>query len=155
MSPLQSLRSFAKTVSNSLTLKVSKGLDIESNRVFIFPRSGMHVYDGEFRLEPISKSRGWRDVITVFLEPLTQHWDGKIIAVIVSGYDGDGAAALCGIGDQGGVTIAQKPDTAFSPDMPVSAIETGCIDFVLSPEEITIKIQEITQLNSRNALTSR
>jgi chemotaxis response regulator CheB len=29
-------------------------------------------------------------VITVFLRSLAQHWDGKLIAVIVSGYDGDG-----------------------------------------------------------------
>ena len=31
---------------------------------------------------------------TVFLRALTDYWDGKLIAVIVSGYDGDGAAAL-------------------------------------------------------------
>jgi two-component system, chemotaxis family, protein-glutamate methylesterase/glutaminase len=52
--------------------------------------------NGGFRLKPISKPRGWPDVITVFLRSLTKHWNGKIIAVIVSGYDGDGAAALCG-----------------------------------------------------------
>lgn len=70
--------------------------------------------DGEFRLTPISKPSGWPDVITVFLRSLTQNWDGKLIAVIVSGYDGDGAAALCGIKEVGGITIAQKPDTACS-----------------------------------------
>ena len=57
-------------------------------------------------------------MITVFLRSLTQHWGGKLIAVIVSGYDGDGAAALCGIKEVGGITIAQKPDTAGQPDMP-------------------------------------
>jgi chemotaxis response regulator CheB len=60
--------------------------------------------------------------------------------VIVSGYDGDGAAALCGIREAGGITIAQKPATAKQPDMPESAIESGCIDFVLSPEEIAREI---------------
>ena len=48
--------------------------------------------DGEFRLKPISKPRGWPDVITVFLRSLTEHWAGQLIAVIVSGYHGDGAA---------------------------------------------------------------
>ncbi len=47
-------------------------------------------------------------VITGFLKSLTAHWDGKPIAVIDSGYDGDGAAALCGIKNVGGITIAQK-----------------------------------------------
>jgi chemotaxis response regulator CheB len=43
-------------------------------------------------------------VITVFLRSLTKHWDGKLIAVIVSGYDSDGAAALCCIKDVGGAS---------------------------------------------------
>jgi chemotaxis response regulator CheB len=84
-------------------------------------------------------------VITVFLKSLTEHWDGKLIAVIVSGYDGDGAAALCGIKEVGGITIAQKLDTAKQPDMPESAIDTGCIDFVLSPEDIAREIVHIAQ----------
>jgi two-component system chemotaxis response regulator CheB len=120
---------------------ISEGLLIRPNRVFIIPEQrDLHVLDGEFRLKPISKPRGWPDVITVFLRSLTQYWDGKLIAVIVSGYDGDGAAALCGIKEVGGITIAQKLQTAGEPDMPASAIATGCIDFVLSPEDIAAKI---------------
>jgi chemotaxis response regulator CheB len=100
--------------------------------------------DGQFRLMPVSKPRGWPDVITVFLRSLTEHWEGKLIAVIVSGYDGDGAAALCGIREVGGITIAQRPDTAKHPDMPESAIASGCIDFVLSPEEIATEVIRIS-----------
>jgi two-component system chemotaxis response regulator CheB len=116
---------------------ITERLLIQPNRVFIIPaQRDLHVLRGEFRLRPISKLRGWPDVITVFLRSLTKHWDGKLIAVIVSGYDGDGAAALSGIKAVGGITIAQKLDTAEQPDMPRSAIETGYIDFVLSPEDI-------------------
>src|ERR1700688_2080244 len=123
---------------------ITERLLIQPNRVFIIPeRRDLHILDGEFRLKTISKPRGWPDVITVFLRSLTEHWDGKLIAVIVSGYDGDGAAALCGIRDAGGVTIAQKLDTAGQPDMPESAIATGCIDFVLSPEDIAREIVRI------------
>jgi chemotaxis response regulator CheB len=82
-------------------------------------------------------------VITVFLRSLTKNWDGILIAVIVSGYDGDGAAALCGIKEVGGITIAQKPDTAAQPDMPESAIASGCIDFILSPADIAKEIVRI------------
>src|SRR5450755_308103 len=122
---------------------------IQPNRVFIIPEQrDLHVLDGEFRLKPISKPRGWPDVITVFLRSLTQHWEGKLIAVIVSGYDGDGAAALCGIKDVGGITIAQKLDTAGQPDMPESAIASGCIDFVLSPEDIAQEIVRIAHAAS-------
>jgi two-component system, chemotaxis family, protein-glutamate methylesterase/glutaminase len=82
-------------------------------------------------------------VITVFLRSVTHHWRGKLIAVIVSGYDGDGAAALYGIREVGGTTIAQKLDTAGQPDMPENAIASGCIDFVLSPEDIAGEIVRI------------
>jgi chemotaxis response regulator CheB len=123
---------------------ITEGLVPRPNHVFIIPpQRDLHVLHGEFRLKPISKPRGWPDVITVFLNSFTSHWDGKLIAVIVSGYDGDGAAALCRIRDAGGITIAQRLETAQQPEMPQSAIETGCIDFVLSPEEIGSKIARI------------
>lgn len=128
---------------------ITERLLIEPDHVFIIPENrDLHIEDGEFRLRPISKPRGWPDVITVFLRSLAEHWDGKLIAVIVSGYDGDGAAALCGIKDVGGTTIAQKLDTAKQPDMPESAIASGCIDFILSPEGIAAEIVRIARLEA-------
>ena len=129
---------------------ITERLVIRPDCVFIIPeKRDLHVLEGEFRLKPISKPRGWPDVITVFLRSLTEHWDGKLIAVIVSGYDGDGAAALCGIKEAGGITIAQRLNTASQPDMPESAIESGCIDMVLSPEEIAREIIRIAHAEKR------
>jgi chemotaxis response regulator CheB len=137
---------------------ITDSLLIRPNRVFIIPaQRDLHVLDGQFHLKPISKPRGWPDVITVFLRSLTQHWDGKLIAVIVSGYDGDGAAALRGIKEVGGITIAQRLDTATQPDMPESAIASGYVDLVLSPEDIAREIQRIVgppRDESADALTS-
>ena len=128
---------------------ITDRLLIEPNRVFIIPENrDLHVEDGEFHLKPISKPRGWPDVITVFLRSLTADWDGPLVAVIVSGYDGDGAAALCGIKGVGGITIAQKLSTASQPAMPQSAIDTGCIDFVLSPEAIALQIRRIAAVEA-------
>lgn len=130
---------------------ITEKLDIKPNHVFIIPANrDLHILGDEFRLKPISKPRGWPDVITVFLHSLTSNWDGKLIAVIVSGYDGDGADALCGIKNVGGITIAQKPETAAQPDMPNSAIASGCIDFILSPENIAKEIVRIA--HSDNAV---
>jgi two-component system chemotaxis response regulator CheB len=123
---------------------ITEGLILRPNHVFIIPaQRDLHVFDGEFRLKPISKPRRWPDVITVFLRSLTRHWSGKLIAVIVSGYDGDGSAALCEIRELGGTTIAQKLETATQPDMPESAIASGCVDYILSPEDIGRTITRI------------
>ena len=130
---------------------ITNKLDIKPNQVFIIPeKRDLHVFEGEFLLKPISKPWGWPDVITVFMRSLTEHWDGKLIAVIVSGYDGDGADALCGIKEVGGITIAQKPETAIQPDMPESAIASGCIDYILSPENIGLEIIKIAHKESGN-----
>jgi len=131
---------------------ITERLLIRPNHVFIIPEQrDLHVCNGEFRLEPISKPRGWPDVITVFLKSLTRHWHGQLIAVIVSGYDGDGAAALCGLKEVGGITIAQKLDTAGQPEMPGSAIASGCIDLVLSPEEIAGELTRIARTQKKGA----
>ena len=125
---------------------ITDKLEIKPNHVFIIPANrDLHVEDDEFRLKPISKPWGWPDVLTIFMRSLTAHWDGQLIAVIVSGCDGDGAAALCGVKEVGGITIAQRPDTAGQPDMPESAIASGCIDFVLAPEQIGQKILRIAR----------
>ena len=127
---------------------ITEKLDIKPNHVFIIPsKRDLHVLEGEFRLKPISKPWGWPDVITVFMLSLAENWDGKLIAVIVSGFDGDGADALSSIKEAGGITIAQKPETAKQPDMPESAIASGYIDFILSPEDIAKKIVEIVDAN--------
>ena len=48
---------------------ITDSLQIVPNRVFIIPENrDLHVQNGEFRLEPISKPRGWPDVITVFCD---------------------------------------------------------------------------------------
>jgi chemotaxis response regulator CheB len=125
---------------------ITEKLDLQPNHVFIIPeKRDLHVLKGEFRLKQISKPYGWPDVITVFLRSMARNWDGKLIAVIVSGYDGDGADALGSIKKAGGITIAQKPDTAKQPDMPKSAIASGNIDFILSPEEIAHEITRIVK----------
>ncbi len=130
---------------------ITEKLLIRPNHVFIIPpKRDLHVLDGEFRLKPISKPRGWPDVITVFLRSFARNWGGKLIAVIVSGYDGGGAAALREIKEVGGVTIAQRLDTAQQPDMPESAIDTRCIDFVLSPEDIAEAIMRIAGETTKN-----
>jgi two-component system, chemotaxis family, protein-glutamate methylesterase/glutaminase len=130
---------------------ITEGLDIRLNHVFIIPpQRDLHVRNGEFRLKPISKPRGWPDVITVFLRSLTEHWHGRLIAVIVSGYDGDGADALCSIRDAGGTTIAQLPASAGQPDMPESAIASGCVDYILAPEQIAARIKKTFQTARSN-----
>lgn len=119
-------------------------LGIQPNRVFVIASNReLHVLNGMFRLTALSKPTGWPNVITIFLHSLAQNWGGKIFAVVASGLDGDGAAALSSIKEVGGITMAQTPDTAEWSGMPESAIKTGHVDFVLCASDIGHKITEL------------
>jgi chemotaxis response regulator CheB len=125
---------------------ITDGLPITPDRVFILPAFGeVHVRDGKFRITAKSKPTGWPDVITIFLRSLSAHWHGKLVAVILAGYDGDGAAALRDVKEVVGITIAQKVDTARQTDMPMTAIASGYIDLILPIEDIAKEITRIAR----------
>jgi two-component system chemotaxis response regulator CheB len=61
----------------------------------------------------------------------------KLIGIILTGANNDGSNGIKQIKHFGGHTIAQLPASAEVPIMPQSAIDTGCVDKILSLEEIT------------------
>lgn len=132
---------------------ITDGLPLQPNYVFILQDSGdLHVLDGKFSIKPRSKPTGWPDVITIFLRSLTRNWHGKLVAVILAGYDGDGATALRDVKEVVGITIAQKVDTSRQPDMPLTAIASGYIDLVLSIEDIAKEIIRIAHAVSEEEI---
>jgi two-component system chemotaxis response regulator CheB len=128
---------------------IKESLLIEPNRVFIIPENrDLHVFDGEFHLKPISKPRGWPDVITVFLRSLTRYWDGKLIAVIVSGYDGDGAAALCGIKQVGGIPSRRNSARRVSQACRKAPLKAGASILFCRQKNIDQEIVRIARVEA-------
>src|SRR6185369_12623606 len=70
------------------------------------------------------------------------------IGVVLSGTANDGTQGLESIKAVGGTTFAQD-DSAQFDGMPHSAIESGCVDFVLPPDLIA---REIARLSFRDQL---
>ena len=66
----------------------------------------------------------------------------RAIGVVLSGYDGDGTEGCRQIKAKGGITFAQDT-SADVGDMPLNAQAAGCVDFVLPPDEISRRLQEI------------
>ena len=65
------------------------------------------------------------------------------MGIVLSGTGSDGSYGVQAIREAGGITIAQEPATAKYDGMPTSAIETGCIDLTLSPEQIGTHLEKI------------
>jgi two-component system chemotaxis response regulator CheB len=127
---------------------IVEGMLLERDHVYVIPPNcELSISGTVFHLRSVSKSRGWPNVITIFLESLAHSWKGKAIAVILSGLDSDGAAALKAVKSVGGTTFAQKKETAQFPEMPISAIKTGNVDFELSITEIAQELMRIGRAN--------
>ena len=124
-------------------LLATKNLPIRSNHVYVLG-SGTEIIlkNGELLVKPAHKMRGWSDVMTTFLLSLTGSKHPGI-AVILSGLDHDGAAALKAFKQHGGITIVQNIQTAERPDMPHSAIRTGAVDYQVPPEAIAPLLENI------------
>ncbi|MGZ8908348.1 MAG: chemotaxis protein CheB, partial [Methylobacter sp.] len=129
---------------------VEDGEIAKVNHVYVEP-PGMqvHMEGNRFRLSPLLKRRGWPKNISDFLHSLVASQSKHAIAVILSGLDSDGADALKPIKDAGGIVIAQDFHTAKQPSMPIHAVNTGCVDFLLSPVEIADKLRSIAEERTR------
>ncbi len=79
---------------------------------------------------------------------------GQAIGIVLSGTGSDGTLGIQQIRASGGITFAQDASSAKSPGMPQSAIASGSVDYVLSPEDIAAELARIAQyLRSRPALS--
>jgi two-component system chemotaxis response regulator CheB len=59
-----------------------------------------------------------------------------VVAVVLSGSGFDATDGVQSVKAEGGVVIAQHPESAQFPSMPLSAIKTGEVDLILPLEQI-------------------
>jgi two-component system CheB/CheR fusion protein len=130
-----------KIIANSIdleVLEVENGMSIEPNKVFVMPPNHkMTISKGKLKLEPREQTIGTHLTIDLFLRSLADAKKNKAIGIVLSGTGSDGTNGLQAIKAEGGVTLAQNPQTAKFSGMPQHAIDAGAVDLVLSPTEIT------------------
>ena len=83
--------------------------------------------------DPVHHSRPSIDVL---FESAAEIYGERLLGMILSGANEDGAQGLAAIKDAGGLTLVQKPDTALAPLMALSALALRPADWVLPLEEI-------------------
>lgn len=129
-------------------LDVTDKLVPKANAFYITPPNrNIIVEDGCLRLVDPSKEPGApKPSVDTFFKSLAAAKGEFAIGIILSGTGSDGSKGIKSIRDHGGITVAQDDLTAKYSGMPVSAIQTGFIDLVMSPEEIGAQIAKITAL---------
>lgn len=83
--------------------------------------------------EPVHHSRPSIDVLFV---SAAEYYGSRLLGIILTGANADGAQGLAMIHDVGGLTIVQKPETASSRYMVEAALSLRPADWVLAPAEI-------------------
>lgn len=84
-----------------------------------------------------------RPSIDVLFESAADIYSERLMGIILTGANEDGAAGLAAIHRRGGVTIVQEPDSAQVPIMVLSALERTPVDFVLSLKDIATLLQTL------------
>ena len=151
---------FAKHLARTCQLKVTVPLDkqpIEKGCVYVAP-ANYHMLMERNRTVALSvdgKVNWSRPSIDVLFESAAHAYGESLIAVILSGANGDGAEGMKTVKRCGGTTVAQSPDTAESPFMPQAAINAAHPDHVKPPAEIAKLLVEVgtcsAQRRARNA----
>lgn len=70
---------------------------------------------------------------------------GRVIAVVLTGYDRDGTDGVQSVKRHGGTVIAQDEATSTHFGMPRSAIETGCVDQILPLAKIAGELARLAK----------
>ena len=96
--------------------------------------------------DPVHHSRPSIDVL---FESAAEVYNSRLLGIILSGANEDGASGLAAIHDAGGVTVVQSPETARAPNMALSALKLRPADRVLPLNEIAQILRTLDMLEAR------
>ncbi|MDB4902349.1 MAG: chemotaxis protein CheR [Mucilaginibacter sp.] len=117
--------------------QITDNLHIEPDHLYIIPQNKMvTVIDGSLMLAPLDKKNKKGNTVDLFFSSLGMVYQSFAVGVVLSGALNDGTLGLQVIKSYGGLTFAQDEGSAAFDSMPKSAVRSGAVDFVLSPEKI-------------------
>ncbi len=121
----------------------ANGMRVEPNQIYVIPPdTRMTVAAGLLCLEPRA---GLYHPIDYFFRSLAKEMGKRAIGVILSGMGTDGTLGAAAIGGEGGVILAQLPETARQGSMPRSVMEAGYVDAALPPAELAAEVARLCQ----------
>ncbi|QBF30553.1 chemotaxis protein CheB [Thalassococcus sp. S3] len=130
----------------SLEVKdVEDGIEPQPNTIYVTPPKTDVIFSaGKLHLiQPSPELSSPKPSVDRFLSSLADSHGEHTVAVILSGTGTDGAYGVQAIREAGGITIAQDRESAKYDGMPTAAVQTGCVDLILSPLDIGTHLTKI------------
>jgi two-component system, chemotaxis family, protein-glutamate methylesterase/glutaminase len=84
-----------------------------------------------------------RPSVDVMMESLAENWQGRMIGVVLTGMGEDGKLGVQAMREKGARIFAQDEATSVVYGMPKAAVNTGCVDKIMSPERIAQELRLI------------
>lgn len=129
------------------------GQSIEANNIYVGPPAHfVTILNSQVCLQPIKGLEIRSHAFNTFLESLALDQKERAIAVVLSGACDDGRVGAIIIRQEGGLVIAQEPNTAEFRSMPERIIEISAADIILSPDKIAPMLEALIK-DSRQALS--
>ena len=119
---------------------------IKSGFVYIAP-PGYHLLveqDRTFSLSSDEHVSFSKPSIDVLFESASEVFKKKLVGMILTGANNDGAAGISAVKKYGGLTIAQYPPEAQFPFMPQAAIDKGGVDCIWTLKQIQKFLLELS-----------
>ena len=125
-------------------VQVTDGMRVQPDHIYVIPPNhDMTIADRVLHLRDREERRSTNTTIDTFLRSLAATHGSDAMGVILSGTASDGTLGLAAIKGEAGITFAQEPSSAKYDGMPASAIDSGCVDFVMTPVAIAREIARI------------
>lgn len=150
--PATFTKAFAERLNKNCELEVMEakdGLYIEKNKVYIAP-GGYHmvvIEPGIIKLNNEPTIWGVRPAVDKLFVSASTVYTNRIISVVLTGMGKDGAEGTIVVKMNKGITISQNEKTSTIYGMPKVAYETGCVDYVLPIDDISVKIKSLVNRN--------
>ena len=113
------------------------------NHIYIAPADYHLLIENEhsFSLDSSEKIHFSRPSIDVTFESVAEIFGARVVGILLSGANADGAQGLLRIKERGGYTIVQDPEDADMGYMPQQAINLGAVDEVLNVNDLIQTIE--------------
>lgn len=133
-------------LSKATRMRVAQATDqtpVQPDHVYVIPPNAtLTIEAGALRVRPVEGEGGPRLSIDRLFGSLAEDQGHNAVCVLFSGSGSDGTIGLRAVKEHGGMAMAQSPETAQHDPMVRSAIATGLVDHVLSPEDLADKLVE-------------
>jgi two-component system, chemotaxis family, CheB/CheR fusion protein len=131
-------------------VQVTETVKIRPNHIYVIaPSKQLAMTDGELVVTDMHRPRGQHIAIDAFFRTLAEAQQERAVALVLSGTGGDGAVGIGRIKEQGGVILVQSPGDAEHDGMPLAAVGTGIVDFILPVVEMPQKLVDLWSNASR------